>query len=260
MPTGGKLTPTLEPAPPSVLAADLHAFFLDVDGTLLEFAPRPDMVSADAPLISLLHALFARAAGAVALVSGRTVEDLDRVMQPHRFPVSGIHGLERRSAALGFARTPFADPHNLSGARDVLQHLVSEHPQLLLEDKGISLALHYRAAPALRDTIEGALAAIPALAMGELRVQHGHLVTEILLAGATKATALAAFMDEEPFRGRRPVYLGDDLTDECAFEWVNERGGLSIAVAARRPSAASARLASVQAARAWLVSICAGAT
>jgi trehalose 6-phosphate phosphatase len=245
-------TTACERAPPLLaVRPEAHAFFLDLDGTLLEFAPRPEQVECDATLLTLLAQLSTRSAGALALVSGRSIADLDRLTAPHRFPASGVHGLERRSASQRRAPQPVS-PQALTEARQVLQALARRHPRLLLEDKGISLALHYRGAPALADTISGALASIAALRTGELRVQHGHKVIEVMPAGASKATAIAAFMDEAPFAGRRPVYVGDDLTDECAFEWVNSHGGLSIAVAPVRATAAIAALASVAAVRAWL--------
>ena len=228
-----------------------YAFFLDLDGTLLEFAARPEQVQCDAALLRLLAEVSTRSAGALALVSGRSIADLDRITAPHRFPASGVHGLERRGAWQEHPSQPVA-PRSLTEPRELLQALARRHPRLLLEDKGISLALHYRGAPELIDTISGALASMPALLTGELRVQHGHKVVEVLPAGTTKATAIAAFMEEAPFRGRQPLYAGDDLTDECAFEWVNAHGGLSIAVAPARPTAAAASLPSVVAMRAWL--------
>lgn len=234
---------------------ETHAFFLDLDGTLLEFAPRPDAVQADAALSAMLQRLFARAGGALALVSGRPIGEVDRLTSPHRFPASGIHGLERRSAVGGYARATASDPGALAAAAGVLRGLSQRHPQLLLEDKVISLALHYREAPQLKGVLQSSIEAIPGVASGVLRVQHGHLVMEVMAAGATKATALATFMAEAPFSGRRPLFVGDDLTDECAFEWVNTHGGLAIAVAPQRPTAATAILDSVFAVRAWLQSL-----
>lgn len=238
--------------PPLALRPAAHAFFLDLDGTLLEFAALPEAVQADAALSATLQRLFARTGGAIALVSGRTIAEVDRLTRPHRFPASGIHGLERRSAALGYVRAAAKDPGALAAAAGVLRGLSQRHPQLLLEDKVISLALHYREAPQLRDFLASAVEAIPGVASGALRLQHGHQVIEVMPAGVTKATALAAFMAERPFSGRRPLFIGDDLTDECAFEWVNAHGGLAIAVAPQRPTAATAALESVSAVRAWL--------
>ncbi len=139
----------------------------------------------------------------------------------------------------------------LDGARTRLRALVEEHPGLLLEDKGAGVALHFRAVPELAaraKTVIGELAG----SYADLKVQEGRDVIELLPRTAGKGRALAAFMDEVPFQGRRPIFVGDDLTDEPAFEWVNAAGGISVVVAADRPSAAPAGLPSVRAARAWL--------
>jgi trehalose 6-phosphate phosphatase len=126
------------------------------------------------------------------------------------------------------------------------------YPDLLLEDKRFALALHFRKAPHLEPMLVGAVAEIAAGLGPEFELQRGRCVAEIRPARASKAGAIADFMEELPFRGRRPVCLGDDLTDECAFEWVNAAGGLSIAVGVQRASVAQAHLHSVAAARLWL--------
>lgn len=229
-----------------------HAFFLDVDGTLVDFASHPESVSAGPVVLSLLRRLERAAGGALALVSGRTIDSLDRVTAPHRFTAAGIHGLEWRSARGQHAAA--SHMQSLERARAALRGLALEHPRLLVEDKGSSIALHFRAAPELA-VLASARAEAAVLAAPQLRVQHGHMVVEVLPRIASKHHALAAFMNEAPFRGRIPLFVGDDLTDEPAFEWVNAAGGLSIAVAAsRRPTAAQVTLPSVAAVRTWLES------
>ena len=235
--------------PPPRLDLRRHAFFLDIDGTLLEFACQPDRVRADPALLSLLLQIERRAGGALALVSGRTIASIDQVTAPERFAAAGIHGFERRNANGAYmqgGRYPALD-----GPRAALQALSREHPRLLLEDKGVALALHFRKAPELAARATTLVRDL-AEAVPSLKVQLGRQVAELLPRTAGKAHALAAFMNESPFHGRLPIFVGDDLTDEPAFEWVNATGGLSVVVAADRVTAARAGLPSVSAARIWL--------
>lgn len=243
---------TLSPAAaPARLAPHTHAFFLDVDGTLVDFAERPESVQADTELLSLLETILRRSGGALALVSGRTIDSLDRITAPRRFAAAGVHGLERRGAAGAYSRHPLAGCAALAGARAALRELVRAHPPLLLEDKQLSLAVHFRAAPELTDRVTQRVRALGEVD-ADLKVQEGRMVVELLPRCACKAHALAAFMDEAPFKGRTPVYVGDDLTDEPAFEWINRAGGVSVAVAPPGASAACASLPSVAAVRRWL--------
>jgi trehalose 6-phosphate phosphatase len=240
------------PPPPAHLSLSDHAFFLDLDGTLLEYAARPDEVHADPALLSLLRRLSVGCGGALALVSGRTIESLDTVTHPERFIVSGTHGFERRDLSGHVMQHTPPQPGKLEEIRQAMDTLRAAHPELLLEDKGFALALHYRAAPHLAELVDRALNGIPDLSRAGLRVQRGQLVSELVPARVDKGSALVEFMAEPPFRNRVPVYVGDDLTDEPAFEWVNRAGGVSVVVKPRRPSAARAALASVIAVRSWL--------
>ena len=226
------------------------AFFLDIDGTLLEIAETPDAVHADAADYRLLERLHAAAGGAVALVSGRTLAMIDDLFAPLKLPAAGQHGFERRDGE-GRRRRHRFDAARLRPLAAALQKFAHQHPGLVFEDKGASVALHYRLAPALRDIAHAQALAAAALLPGEVEVQPGKMVWEVKPAGAHKGLAIEEFMRELPFRDRLPVFLGDDLTDEDGFRVVNRLGGHSIKVG---PGASSARfrLADPPAARAWL--------
>jgi trehalose 6-phosphate phosphatase len=231
------------------------ALFLDVDGTLLEFAATPREVSVSDDLRELLRALSSAADGAVALVSGRAIADLDALFAPLTLPSAGLHGFERRSASGNYHRRPLPSGAALAVARGAMLDLAGRHAGLLVEDKRFALALHYREAPHLEDAVVKAMENLTTRLEGELELQHGKMVVELRPAGATKAQAVAAFLDEPPFAGRLPIFIGDDLTDEPAFELVNRRDGLSVVVGATRPSAARSRLADVTAVHDWLAQL-----
>ncbi len=207
-------------APPST-----SAYFFDVDGTLLEIKPRPDDVSADAALRSLIAALAAAAGSALALVSGRRIDDLDRIFRPLILPAAGLHGAEIRFP--GGARTS-APSGVMDGARPKLRHFADSHPGLMLEDKGATLALHFRQRPDLADEVLAILESVAR--QPDLVVQPGKMVVELKQAGHSKATAIEALLAGAPFAGRTPVFIGDDLTDESGFAFVNARGGVSVRI------------------------------
>src|SRR5258708_1774395 len=210
------------------------AFFLDVDGTLLEIAEKPHLVRIDDDLGHLLAKIRDASGGAVALISGRSVAEIDRLFG-RNFCAAGQHGAERRDAAgkMHQHRVPLA---GLRKAHDRLALMVAEHPALVLEDKGMNLALHYRLAQELGDDFE---------------LQSGKMVMEIKPSGKDKGTAIAEFLAEAPFLGRLPVFIGDDLTDEFGFELINRVGGCSVKVG-EGSSAANWRLPNAHAVRAWL--------
>lgn len=230
------------------------AFFLDVDGTLLELASRPDAVIVDWQTRELLRALIRASDGAVAFVSGRNIITLDQLFHPMQLPSAGLHGFERRNAAGEYFRCSASDDPALDEARAQMRALAERFPGALLEDKQIALALHYRQVPALETRLLQAMDDIARPLHASFEIQRGRLVIELRPRGSTKADAVSAFMQEVPFRGRKPVFLGDDLTDECAFDWVNTAGGFSVAVGVERDSVARAHLPSVPAAREWLSS------
>lgn len=243
--------------PPSLSSV---ALFIDVDGTLLEIAPTPLAVRVDSGLTDLLRALLLGTSGALALVSGRSIAEMDALFLPLTLAAAGLHGFERRGASGSYdcRRLPAAPA--LERARALLLELANQHPGLLIEDKRFSLALHYRRAPQLENIVVRAMTDIAASVRPEFELQMGKMVAELRPAGSTKGAAVSEFMAEHPFRGRVPVYIGDDLTDESAFEWVNGAGGLSIAVNVSGATAARERLPSVSAVRAWLAQMCGGSS
>ena len=237
------------------LALSGIALFLDVDGTLLEIAARPQAVSVPDELRELLRGLFLDSGGAVALVSGRAIKDLDALFAPLVLPSAGLHGFERRSASGVYRRLPSPSAAALESAREAMMQLARRHTGLLVEDKRFALALHYRNAPHLGDTVVETMQELATRVEPDLELQRGKMVVELRPAGATKAHGVAAFLAEAPFAGRLPIFIGDDLTDEPAFELVNQREGLSVVVNAARPSAARTRLKDVAAVRDWLAQL-----
>jgi trehalose 6-phosphate phosphatase len=242
--------------PPLPPASASWALFLDVDGTLLEHAERPDAVRVDASLGALLARLQRATGGALALISGRAVADLDALFAPLVLPAAGQHGLERRDASGGIHLHPFPVPP-LRRAAARLAEFAAQHAGLFFEDKGRNLALHYRQAPQLAEAARGAASAVAAELGAGFELQAGKLVVEIKPGGRDKGLAIGEFMREPPFHGRSAVFVGDDLTDEYGFGVVNRLGGLSVKVGPG-PSAARSRLAGAAEVRDWLAS-CAAA-
>ncbi|MBC7844017.1 MAG: trehalose-phosphatase, partial [Gemmatimonadaceae bacterium] len=235
------------------------AYFVDLDGTLLEFASQPGDVLVDAALRATVSALTLVSGGAVAIITGRPVAEVDHLFPDLHVAVAGQHGLERRSAGGELSRQalPVAV---LSGARTTLRALVARHPGLLLEDKGLSLALHYRQAPAMASFAHRVMGQVQRDVGDDFCVQRGKRVVELKLAGRDKGTAIRAFMDERPFRGRLPVFIGDDLTDEYGFDVINQLGGISVKVGTG-PTVATWRMQDVHTVRRWLSSaVAAGST
>ena len=230
------------------------ALFLDFDGTLVHLRAHPDEVVADSHVKGLLQSLAQAFGGALAIVSGRSLDGLDRLLGPLQLPTAGIHGLERRGAD-GRVHRPADPTPAFDAARRALEGYAASHPGLLLEDKGNALALHFRRAP---EQAAHALERMEAerRRLGEdFHLQHGKAVVELKPTAHHKGTVVEAFMAEPPFAGRRPVFLGDDVTDEDAFRTVNRLGGISVRVGDGAHTAARFRLASVDAALAWLAGL-----
>ena len=251
-------------APPP--AQEDWAYFLDVDGTLIEIAERPEAVCVPESLPGLLATLERVTGGACALVSGRRIGELDAMFAPLMLPASGVHGVEWRA---GGTEILTADPRDrahdaalleeaLGQARVALGAFVGDHPGLMLEDKGTALAIHYRAAPALGEQVAAAGDALLAL-YPVLVGQPGKMVLELKPRGVDKGVAIRRHLDEAPFRGRRPVYVGDDLTDEHGFMAANALDGVSIRVGDGDPTLARWRLPDVAAVHAWLGALAARA-
>lgn len=230
------------------------AYFLDLDGTLLDIAARPDAVVTDRQLLVLIERLFNVCGGALALVSGRTLADMEQRLMGLEIPLAGQHGLERRNALGDIHRRDGAASEGLLRMRLLLTPLVDRHPGLLLEDKGLSLALHYRQAPLLAPYLHRLLPRLTAQAGGGLMVQKGKRVLEVKPSGIDKGTAIEDFLREPPYCGRLPVFVGDDVTDEHGFVVVNHYSGISIKVG-RGPSCARYRLPDVEAVRRWLMRV-----
>jgi trehalose 6-phosphate phosphatase len=241
-------TPLLPPPPP---LSDQWALFLDVDGTLVAFADDPGRVSVAPRVVERLADLSRSLGGALALVSGRRIETLDALFAPHRFAAAGLHGLQRRRFGEA-APEPEPPPAALESVKAQARAILRErYPDALLEDKGEAIALHWRTMPEAAADLQGfamqALARLPGY-----HLQPGDHVVELRPARGDKGEAIAAFLEEPPFLGRRPVFVGDDLTDEHGFEIVNAQGGVSVLVGDRGGSAAEHRLADVEAVYAWL--------
>jgi trehalose 6-phosphate phosphatase len=227
------------------------AFFLDVDGTLGDIAPTPSAVVIADHVPDTLTRLAARSGGAVALVSGRTIAEVDRLFAPLRLPVAGLHGLERRNAA-GEIFHPGVNPGSLEPIRRALQEFASAHMGTLVEDKGISIALHFRGAAGAEKDAEVLVAELLTRHGATLELQRGKMVLELRPRGTDKGSAIRAFMAEQPFAGRTPVFIGDDVTDEAGFATINQLNGISIRVGDGAGTCARYVGASVVAIHHWL--------
>jgi trehalose 6-phosphate phosphatase len=226
------------------------AYFFDIDGTLVDFADAPGGARPDAALRSLIAELHRAAGGAVALISGRAIPDIDALMDGVHLPAAGQHGTERRDAA-GRITHHAAPVDQLDWAHDRLAEAAARHAGLLLEHKGLSLALHYRRAPRLAGYAHKLVRSLAPRLGGQYCIQRGKRIVELKPAGKDKGAAVLEFMEEPPFKGRTAVFVGDDLTDEYGFATVNRLGGHSIKVGPGR-TAARFRLRDVASVRAWL--------
>ena len=231
-----------------LLSASGTAVFLDFDGTLVDLAPTPDGVRLEPGVVEALALLAERHGGALAVISGRPVGQIDAMLAPLTLPVAGVHGVERRGADGQFsvAATP-----DVSAVLARAQALAAGHPGLLVEQKRGAVALHYRLAPELEALCVQEMTAAVQACPGILLL-HGKMVLEAKPAATDKGGAIAAFLREAPFAGRRPVFAGDDTTDEAGFAYVQHVGGQGVKVG-RGPSAAALRLASPGALRSALL-------
>jgi trehalose 6-phosphate phosphatase len=251
-PQAAKPEPDAPPAPDSiVLNLAQTALLLDIDGTLLELAPTPRDVVVPPRLPATLRALHDRLDGALALVSGRSLTDIDLIFAPAQFPAVGGHGAEMRLSADSEAVAAHAPPmdNDLKRRFAALSQL---SPGILLEDKGYSIALHYRLAPQFERAIYEAVSAIRAdLPQAPIDILPGKSVCEIKHSGFTKATGVRELMSHAPFAGRRPVFIGDDVTDESVFAIMPSFKGLSFSVG-RRARGVNGHFKAPKNVRAWL--------
>jgi trehalose 6-phosphate phosphatase len=209
---------------------DEVALLLDIDGTLLDMAPTPREVWVPPMLESTLKQLHQRTSGALAMVSGRSLNDIDLIFAPTVFPAVGGHGAEMRVSVDSESVAISAPPLDKELKRQ-LAAIGKLSPGILLEDKGYSLALHFRLAPHLEQAVYDAVAAVrEAQPDAPIEVLPGKFVCEIKHSGFTKATGVRELMSHAPFKGRRPVFLGDDVTDETVFAIMPELRGLSFSV------------------------------
>lgn len=225
------------------------AFFLDFDGTLAPIVSNPEEAAVPSRTLLLLEKLQQASGGALAIISGRSIAQLDHLLMPLRFPVAGVHGLERRDIH-GEIRRVAIDTEAEQRLGAAVSAFAGKTPGLLAEVKPGSVALHYRGRPEME---EDCLRFAKALAREDNRIHLvcGKKVIEMKLSDRDKASALAAFMAEPPFRGRRPFFAGDDVTDENGFDFVNAQGGLSLKIGAGETRARH-RLADPAALAVWL--------
>jgi len=212
---------------------DEFAVLLDIDGTLLDLAPTPREVWVPPDLSKTLNRLLDKTSGAVALVSGRSLNDIDLIFAPEQFPAVGGHGAEMRLESDSEAVAIHAPPMDKELKRR-LAAIAKLSPGILLEDKGYSLALHYRLAPHAEKAIYAAVSLIRAdLPNAPIEVMPGKCVCEIKHSGFNKASGVIELMTHDPFKGRRPIFIGDDVTDESVFAIMPELRGLAFSVGRR---------------------------
>ena len=226
------------------------AFFLDIDGTLLDIEGHPDHVRIGRAELDLVDGLYRATSGALALVSGRPLAGIDVLFHPLKLPIAGQHGAERRDGNGRRHRHQFP-VEALHGAAAPVRKFVARNEGLIFEDKGASVALHYRLAPQLADAARKVVEDAVRAAGGAIEMQVGKMVFELKPAGCDKGKAIEEFMTDPSFAGRTPVFLGDDVTDEYGFRVVNQLNGHSIKVGPG-PTDARWRLANPSAAKAWL--------
>jgi trehalose 6-phosphate phosphatase len=223
--------------------------FLDIDGTILDLAPTPDAVKVDDAMRRLLRELEEACDGALALVSGRPIADIDELFEPLFLAVAGVHGCERRDARGHWMRPAFFDSA-FGDFRNRLNEALSTLDGLLIEDKGYAMAMHYRLSPQLEVPLRAVLKRVSSALPSTHELIEGDEVIEIKPASHDKSSAIEAFMQEAPFAGRYPIFIGDDLTDQDGFAAVRRHHGMAIAVGSNVN--AEWRLEKPHAVRRWL--------
>lgn len=235
---------------PPALQSD-WALFLDFDGTLVPIAPTPSLIQVEPTLADMLARVADYLEGAMAVVTGRPIAEIDHYLTPLHIAVAGLHGLELRQLDDSIERDSNSTPQ-INQARQILHAFVEQYPDVLLEDKQLSLALHYRSAPYQ----EAACLTIGEQAVansgGQLTLLHGKMVVEIKPLGNNKGDVVQRYMTQPPFKGRLPVFIGDDVTDEDGFAAVNRLDGISIHIGEPATSQAQYTLNDFTALHDWL--------
>jgi trehalose 6-phosphate phosphatase len=235
------------------LAKQRQALFLDIDGTLLEFETHPDLVRATQGLISLLRSVSDVLDGALAVISGRSLADIDRIFKPWQPYAAGVHGAEVRGPDGTRIHQP--DDATLSRVRAEVAAIAEAHPGVWVEDKGISLAIHFRDAPDAAAGLATDVRRVADESAGAFDVQPGVFVYELRPAAIDKGLAVTDLMSQPPFLGRSPLVVGDDRTDEFAFAAALRLSGTAIVVGERSDTLAPLRLPHPAAGRAWLTEL-----
>ena len=232
-----------------LLSEKKKGLFLDVDGTLLELKNRPSQVVSSRRLIRLLKGLSDSLDGALALVSGRSIIDLDRIFTPLQFPLIGMHGLEQR---LYCGNTMMMGGNEkLNTIKTKMKAFAKVYNGIFIEDKGASIALHYRQCPQAKNAAFSLVNELLSKNIG-LHLVNGKMVYEICTHKTDKGVGISKLLKTYPFSERIPIFIGDDQTDEAGFEFVNSVGGLSIVVGESSNSIAKYRLSSVGEVVSWL--------
>lgn len=237
---------------PSLRAAGVHAFFFDMDGTLAPIVDLPRDARVPDVTLEILQRLVKACSGALAIVSGRPLAEIDDLLSPWAPPAAGLHGAQWRGpdGVEGHLRV---DEDAVADMARSIEPLMNLHPGLLLEQKGLSLAVHYRSVPDCAELVRGTMEQV-AQGHKDFVLQPGKMVVEIKPRSASKARAIEQFMQQSPFKGRRPVFVGDDLTDEPGFDVVNALGGISIKIGGG-PTSAHWRLADPSSLSRWLAAL-----
>lgn len=243
------IAPSMIAAPQPPLLARGDALFIDFDGTVVEIAATPDRIEVAAGLPALLQRIAIRLEGALAVISGRPLADLTRRLAGYSGATAGNHGLERRSAT-GVVHRPRADP-TLEFVWPVIRQFAALTPGVTIEDKSLAIAIHYRGRPELADTCQRLAERAVLLSENQLTMLTGKMVIELRPRGTDKGHAAQAFLAEPEFRGKRPVFVGDDWTDEAGFAVANRLNGIAIHVGDGE-SIARYRLDDVTAVIRWL--------
>jgi trehalose 6-phosphate phosphatase len=234
---------------PTALPLAKAALFLDLDGAIVPIGADPTTTTASPDCRIVLHRAVEHLCGRLAILSGRTIAMVDQILGGAVQCVAGVHGLQRRTPVGGVLLEPAHA--RVADATVVLEALANARPGLAVEAKGASVAIHYRGAP---DAAPAVIEVVERLAVASgLEIQHGKMVAELRTPGPDKGAALDRFMLEAPFAGARPIFIGDDLTDEAGFAAAQSHGGVGILVGDKRMSLATGRLESPEAVLSWIM-------